>query len=308
MFPVLSTQSILPTLIKLLILLTFLPFALAGPPSENPDLPAGAVLEETPPPYVPPEPVKLRLNLPATRLDLFINGEWVRSYPVAIGTARYPTPIRDYNVSMIIWNPWWIPPDSDWAKDAEKTPPGPGNPLGVVKLILEDGIRIHGTNAPSSIGRASSHACLRMHNEDARDLAWAIQTRHSEKTDPELQDRYRRNRRQPYYVKLLAEVPVGVDYRLVERQGNRLLIHPNPYYRKGFQSDLKDALMDHPEIAIDQELIQQLKKQARRKTVEVPLDEIGGWVSYASQETPSTQVKTRQSLNPDAAKALQASP
>ena len=265
---------------KLLLILSFFLslFVLWGSlPSlsaEEPELP-GVEAEEVLP--EPKEPIYLRMNLPAHRLDLYVNDALAGSFPIAIGMPRYPTPIRDYNISMIIWNPWWIPPDSDWAKDAEKTPPGPGNPLGVVKLIMESGIRIHGTNKPSSIGRARSHACLRMHNKDARELAWAIQTRYSEKTEPELLEKYRRNRRSTYWVKLFQTVPVYTEYIQVERKEDRLILHPNPYWRGGFEAQLADALTDHPEILIDKKLVKKLNKMRRRKTVEVPLSQVLDW-------------------------------
>jgi lipoprotein-anchoring transpeptidase ErfK/SrfK len=52
---------------------------------------------------------------------------------------------------------------------------GPENPLGARALYLyQDGrdtlYRIHGTNEPESIGRASSSGCIRMRNIDAIDL------------------------------------------------------------------------------------------------------------------------------------------
>lgn len=50
-------------------------------------------------------------------------------------------------------------------------PPGPENPLGVRALYLGwSEYRIHGTNAPRSIGRAASSGCIRMRNEDVADL------------------------------------------------------------------------------------------------------------------------------------------
>jgi lipoprotein-anchoring transpeptidase ErfK/SrfK len=48
---------------------------------------------------------------------------------------------------------------------------GPGNPLGARALYLAGTIyRIHGTNAPSSIGQHVSSGCIRMLNEDVVDL------------------------------------------------------------------------------------------------------------------------------------------
>lgn len=50
-------------------------------------------------------------------------------------------------------------------------PPGPKNPLGVRAIYLGwTEYRIHGTNAPSSIGRAASSGCIRMRNSDVVDL------------------------------------------------------------------------------------------------------------------------------------------
>ncbi len=49
--------------------------------------------------------------------------------------------------------------------------PGPRNPLGVRAIYLGwSEYRIHGTNAPGSIGQAASSGCIRMRNSDVADL------------------------------------------------------------------------------------------------------------------------------------------
>lgn len=58
---------------------------------------------------------------------------------------------------------------------------GPNNPLGARALYLyQNGrdtlYRIHGTNEPESIGRASSSGCIRMRNVDVIDLYNRVQT------------------------------------------------------------------------------------------------------------------------------------
>ncbi len=237
--------------------------------------------------FVPSERVRLRLNIPATRIDLFVDEQKVKSYLVAVGMPQYPTPQRDFNISMLIWNPWWIPPASDWAKNAQKTPPGPGNPLGVVKMVMEDAVLIHGTNSPRSIGRAASHACLRMLNDEAKDLAWEIQKRYSEKSDPELLEKYKSNRRSSYYVKLLESVPVEVTYQQVERQGDILLLHPNRYGKSGFEDQLRLALSDHPDLVVDKRLLRRLDQMRRQKTVEVSMEQMKAW---AVSQPPSSSV------------------
>ena len=77
--------------------------------------------------------------------------------------------------------PRWLPPeemvyrDAKAAKWANGMPGGPENPLGARALYLhangEDTLfRIHGTNEPSSIGKAMSSGCIRMLNEDVESL------------------------------------------------------------------------------------------------------------------------------------------
>jgi lipoprotein-anchoring transpeptidase ErfK/SrfK len=48
---------------------------------------------------------------------------------------------------------------------------GPGNPLGARLITLDDGAtRIHGTNAPQTIGNSVNFGCVRLVNEDIVDL------------------------------------------------------------------------------------------------------------------------------------------
>jgi hypothetical protein len=48
---------------------------------------------------------------------------------------------------------------------------GPGNPLGARAMYLGNTMyRIHGTNAPQTIGQRVSSGCIRLTNEDVTDL------------------------------------------------------------------------------------------------------------------------------------------
>jgi hypothetical protein len=71
-------------------------------------------------------------------------------------------------------NPGWSPTArmrSEHPSLPEYVPPGPKNPLGVRAIYLGwSEYRIHGTNAPWSIGRAASSGCIRMRNDDVVDL------------------------------------------------------------------------------------------------------------------------------------------
>lgn len=72
--------------------------------------------------------------------------------------------------------PAWSPPRSV-KRDNPHLPdiiPGgaPNNPMGARAIGLGPGgqYAIHGTNIPSSVGRAASYGCFRMHNHDIIDL------------------------------------------------------------------------------------------------------------------------------------------
>lgn len=263
--------------------------------SDLKDLPLGTPETLPSPLFTPTEEVSVKINVPATRLDLYVAGKLAKSYKVAVGMPKYPTPTGDLNISYIIWNPWWLPPDSEWAKDAEKTPPGPGNPLGPVKMLMENGIRIHGTNAPGSIGRAASHACMRMKSAEAKELAWEIQQRYSEKNDPELLETYKKNSRSSYWVKLGQEVPVSIEYKLVEREGDKFLIHPDRYGRGSLQKELEGALGENSEIVVDKDFLKKLNKKRTQGTLEITLQELKDLQAPSAEPSP---------LNSSAAGAL----
>jgi lipoprotein-anchoring transpeptidase ErfK/SrfK len=99
----------------------------------------------------------------SNRLSLYDGMKLRRTFGVATGEARYPTPLGKFQIVVKWRNPWWYPPQSDWAKDAKPIPPGPGNPLGTRWMgISSPAVGIHGTPDPASIGYSVSHGCIRM--------------------------------------------------------------------------------------------------------------------------------------------------
>jgi lipoprotein-anchoring transpeptidase ErfK/SrfK len=108
------------------------------------------------------------INRGAKSLTLYDGSTVVRNFRVATGTAEYPTPAGTFSIADMQKNPWWRPPDSDWAKDAKPIPPGPGNPLGTRWMGLTAPlVGIHGTPDAASIGYSASHGCIRMHIPEA---------------------------------------------------------------------------------------------------------------------------------------------
>ena len=123
------------------------------------------------PPTAPEE--DLVINIPQ-RL-LFVVGEnSVDAYPVAVGRSNWPTFVGPFTVATLEANPTWdVPPSiQEELRRAGKpvvtgVPPGPANPLGAYWIGLSHpGFGIHGTNAPASIYRFTTHGCIRLHPDD----------------------------------------------------------------------------------------------------------------------------------------------
>jgi len=96
---------------------------------------------------------------------LLLSGEQVlKVYPVAVGKPSTPSPQGTYEIINRVKNPAWYGPDGVVA-------PGRHNPLGTRWMGLSaKGYGIHGTNVPSSIGKAASHGCIRMAQADLEEL------------------------------------------------------------------------------------------------------------------------------------------
>ena len=108
------------------------------------------------------------------RLYLITRQGQAISYPIAVPREQSrwqgTTSVSEKRI-----NPSWRP-TPDMFKENPKLPswvPGghPMNPLGVRALYLgASTYRIHGTDAPWTIGQAVSKGCIRMFNEDVLDL------------------------------------------------------------------------------------------------------------------------------------------
>jgi murein L,D-transpeptidase YcbB/YkuD len=170
------------------------------------------------------------VNVPAARLDVWHEGAIIRSYPVAVGARAFPTPVGAFELREVTWNPWWVPPPSEWARDEKAKPPGERNPMGRVKLRFGDYYYMHGTSDTSSIGRAASHGCVRMRNEDAIELARFVLSV-SDSIVPALLDSLERDPRRTYRIPLRCRVPVVVRYDLAEVRDTVLELYPDVYRR-----------------------------------------------------------------------------
>ena len=113
-------------------------------------------------------------------LYLILGQDQAIRYGVGVGRQGFAWSGEAYVGMKRKW-PRWLPPEEMVQRDvhaaawANGMPGGPENPLGARALYLHANkvdtmFRIHGTNDPSSIGKAMSSGCIRMLNEDVADL------------------------------------------------------------------------------------------------------------------------------------------
>ena len=120
------------------------------------------------------------------RVFLLDNGELRNAFPVAIGMPGWETPTGRFEVLQKIPNPVWVHPVSGERVEEQ----GPENPLGshwiafhrdclgrdahdgeawiTIKGCTTTGF--HGTPHRWTVGRAVSHGCVRLYNEDVSAL------------------------------------------------------------------------------------------------------------------------------------------
>ncbi|MGG7516402.1 L,D-transpeptidase family protein [Allorhizobium undicola] len=123
------------------------------------------------------KPGTLVIDTNSRFLYLVMEGGKARRYGVGVGKPGFEW-AGEHKVTRKSEWPEWIPPQEMIEREAAKghylparMQGGPENPLGARALYLGSTLyRIHGTNAPWTIGYGVSSGCIRMRNEDVTDL------------------------------------------------------------------------------------------------------------------------------------------
>jgi len=175
----------------------------------------------------------LRLNLPAYGLEVYEGERLAHRYRVSIGDTAFPTPAGRFEITRVEWDPWWIPPPSEWAAGDSALRPGPGNPMGRVKLYWRDMYFLHGTPYRASVGAAASHGCVRMLDGDAVALARLVHRYGSPGIPDTVVEGWAAKPGKTQLVELERPVPLEITYDLVELVRDTLIVYPDVYHRIG---------------------------------------------------------------------------
>lgn len=144
----------------------------SAPVEDKADLPARLRRQIVDYPSSEP-PGTIIVDTPNTYLYFVLGGGRAIRYGIGVGREGFTWSGTKTVERKMEW-PDWVPP----AEMLERQPylprfmaGGPGNPLGARAMYLSGTVyRIHGTNAPSTIGSQVSSGCIRMLNEDVVDL------------------------------------------------------------------------------------------------------------------------------------------
>jgi len=159
--------------------------ALPAPAPSAPGVRAPGLPAQAPAGVVAPPSTALVLDRSRRLLTVFENGRPLRRFPVAVGMPGWETPVGSFRVLEKTINPIWEHPQK-----GTHTPSGPANPLGSrwigfhqdcqgrrgwdgeqmldIKGCVVTGF--HGTPYSWTVGQALSHGCVRLHDEDVREV------------------------------------------------------------------------------------------------------------------------------------------
>ena len=110
-----------------------------------------------------PGPFEALIDLDRYHLTLVVGGLYAGRFSIGVG-KDHTTPVGTFTVKGKVLNPTWYGPLGPVAHGDNR------NPLGGRWIDLGDGIGIHGTNNPATIGRNDSDGCLRLASPDIEDV------------------------------------------------------------------------------------------------------------------------------------------
>ena len=179
--------------------------------------------------------VKLTINVPAFQMTLWQNGKEVENYPIGVGMKEFPMFIGLREIKMLIWNPSWIPPDSDWVAEGLKgvpiPPTDPRNPLGKMKIPLGYGYLLHQAKGAQDMGNLVSHGCVRVMRDDIYDLSEKIVEAYElEVSLAQIAEAKRTKNTLIAETDSIVQVEITYDTMVVE--GGELHIYPDVYERR----------------------------------------------------------------------------
>jgi lipoprotein-anchoring transpeptidase ErfK/SrfK len=183
-----------------------------------------------------PTDTRIVVNAPAYRLDVFKDGQLLKTYKVGIGYPEFPLPTGLRKADTIIFNPTWTPPDEPWVEASNKVKPhekieagSPLNPLGPIKIPIGLPSLIHGGKSPAKLGGFASHGCVGLTSPQVEDFARVLAELSGTQLSAEDIAAYAQKKTETKNLKLATPVPVELRYETIVVEDGRLHIYRDVY-------------------------------------------------------------------------------
>ena len=206
-----------------------------------------------------PTDTRIVVNAPAYRMDVYNNGQLLKTYRVSIGYPEFPLPTGLRLARTIIFNPTWTPPDEAWVESSHKVKVGEKieagdklNPLGPIKIPIGLPSLIHGGKPVAKIGSLGSHGCVGLTSPQVNDFAQILaQISDTPLTATQVAD-YEKNPTQTKHTDLKTPVPVELRYETIVVQDGKLHIYRDVYDHNTNNEDNLTAVLKTYGVTLDQ--------------------------------------------------------
>lgn len=243
--------------------------------------------------------IKITINVPAFQMTLWQSGKEVKSYPVGVGKKEFPIIIGLREINSLIWNPSWIPPDSEWVAEGLRgvpiPPTDPRNPLGKMKMPLGYGYLLHQAKGVGDLGSLVSHGCVRVMRDDLYDLAEKIIAAYETEIEP-TEIALAKRTKKTVIAELEKPVSVEITYDTMVVENGILHIYPDVYDRRKnnleiLREELKANGVDEPEIS-DADLNRMIKLAAGKNQYVINLERVRAGNFIGGKVLPVVPMKT----------------
>ncbi len=253
---------------------------------------------------VVPTDSRIVVNAPAYRMDVFENGQLVKSYKIGIGYPEFPLPTGTRKANSIIFNPTWTPPDEPWVESSNKVKPGEKieagsklNPLGPIKIPIGLPSLIHGGKSAAKLGGFASHGCVGLTTPQVQDFSHVLSRMAGSELTVEQIMAYAKTPKETKDVKLGRPVTVELRYETIVVEDGKLHIYRDVYDRDTNTEENLRKVLETYGVTLDQ-LSEQERAQVLNALKEMSRDATGKAdetkpASNSNAPTESTKASNR---------------
>ncbi|MDM7923943.1 MAG: L,D-transpeptidase family protein [Pyrinomonadaceae bacterium] len=248
-----------------------------------------------------PTDSRVVVNAPAYRMDIFRDGQLVKSYRVGIGYPEFPLPTGLRDADKIIFNPTWTPPDEPWVKG--KVRPGKTveagsklNPLGPIKIPIGLPSLIHGGKQPSRLGNFASHGCVGLTNELIQDFAVQLSSIAGSPVTLQEVKTYQKQKTETEEYKLAQPVKVELRYETIAVEDGTLKIYRDVYERSTNTEENLRRVLQSFGVDFDQ-LAPEIREQITEGLESMAVDATGEPVEEGQGNTSNKNTSSKVTRN-----------